>query len=68
MYHVLIDGLVAVSPLVLQKTRPCNVDIFCGGEEAPQVRRPRPGCAPILSSKTMGMESRNDGWLWEMGW
>lgn len=24
------------SPLVLQKTRPCNVDIFCGGEEAPQ--------------------------------
>ena len=45
MYHVLIDGLVAVSPLVLQKTRPCNVDIFCGGEEAPQVRRPLPTCA-----------------------
>lgn len=24
------------SPLVLQKTRPCNMDIACGGEEAPQ--------------------------------
>ena len=23
---------------MLQKTRPCNVDVACGGEEAPQER------------------------------